>query len=130
MQKDERERIDRQLGIRLREMRLVAGMTQSDVAEQLGVSAQQVQKYETGRNRISVSRLLALATALQVTPQQLIPHELQHTAFLPPSSYHLKEPFVPTADNSLTLEMFQAFHRLPSHEHRASLVQVARLMGE
>ena len=48
--------------------RLILGMSQTAVGEALHVSYQQVQNYETGTNRISVSRLQQLANLLGVTP--------------------------------------------------------------
>lgn len=54
------------MGARLRSLRLRLGLSQEDIAGQLGVSFQQVQKYETGANRISPSRLVQLAHLFQV----------------------------------------------------------------
>ena len=57
--------IDRKLGQRVRSRRLEIGMSQERLAELLGVTFQQVQKYEKGVNRIASSRLLDIASALQ-----------------------------------------------------------------
>ena len=59
---------DVHVGRRLREARLAKGMTQTDLGNALGVSFQQVQKYELGRNRISASRLFELSHILNVPP--------------------------------------------------------------
>lgn len=64
--------VDRRLGERVKGLRLARGMSQQAVADALGVSAQQVQKYERGINRISVSTLLVLARALGVSPHTLL----------------------------------------------------------
>ena len=58
--------IDFQVGARLRGRRKQLGMTQSNLAEALGVTFQQVQKYERGANRVSASTLYELAGALGV----------------------------------------------------------------
>lgn len=60
-------------GQRIREIRERRGISQETLAHKLGISFQQVQKYEKGHNRIGVSRLIAIATALQVDIAQLIP---------------------------------------------------------
>ena len=60
--------IDKHVGQRVRERRLQAGLSQLALAGQLGVSFQQLQKYETGRNRISASTLYRLAQLLGVGP--------------------------------------------------------------
>lgn len=58
--------IDRKLGERVRERRLEIGLSQEDLASQLSVTFQQVQKYEKGENRIAASRLFAIAHALDM----------------------------------------------------------------
>lgn len=58
--------IDRHIGKRLRERRLEIGMSQERLAELLGVTFQQVQKYEKGVNRIAASRLFDISRALDV----------------------------------------------------------------
>lgn len=57
---------DIELGRKIKNARLALGLTQAKVAKAIGVSMQQVQKYENGRNRISVSRLNQLSIALKV----------------------------------------------------------------
>lgn len=57
---------DTMIGKRLRQARLAADFTQSDLATALGVSFQQVQKYETGANRICASKLFRAADILKV----------------------------------------------------------------
>jgi transcriptional regulator with XRE-family HTH domain len=58
--------VDRKLGQRVRSRRLEIGMSQERLAELLGVTFQQVQKYEKGVNRIAASRLFDIAAALDV----------------------------------------------------------------
>jgi transcriptional regulator with XRE-family HTH domain len=57
---------DKHVGRRLRMRRLMLGMSQEKLADQLGLTFQQVQKYENGSNRISASRLLQLSNILGV----------------------------------------------------------------
>lgn len=57
--------IDTHLGRRLRRRRRLLGLTQQQLAVQVGVRFQQIQKYECGANRISAARLWELAEALQ-----------------------------------------------------------------
>jgi transcriptional regulator with XRE-family HTH domain len=58
--------IDAYVGSRVRMRRLMLGMSQERLAEQIGVTFQQVQKYEKGTNRIGASRLQAIAGVLAV----------------------------------------------------------------
>jgi len=60
--------VDIHVGQRIKEIRTVRSLTQSNVAEQLGISFQQLQKYETGANRVSASRMFELSKLLGVSP--------------------------------------------------------------
>lgn len=62
---------DVEIGGRLRAMRLDRKMSQDDLGKRLGVSFQQVQKYEKGVNRITASRLHQIANILQTSLEQL-----------------------------------------------------------
>jgi len=57
---------DIHIGHRLRQRRRIVGMSQQDLAASVGVKFQQIQKYETGANRISGSRLYDIARSLRV----------------------------------------------------------------
>lgn len=67
--KGKSSKVDRHVGARLRQRRELNGMSQELLAEQIGVSFQQLQKYETGVNRISAGRLYAIAKALKVSTE-------------------------------------------------------------
>lgn len=58
--------VDVHVGKQLKKLRIMRGKTQTEVAEGLGISFQQVQKYELGRNRISASRLFDISKILGV----------------------------------------------------------------
>ncbi len=59
---------DKHIGQRLRERRVVLGLNKTALADGLGITFQQVQKYETGSNRISAGRLYGCAELLGVSP--------------------------------------------------------------
>ena len=58
--------VDVHVGKRIRQRRWLVGMTQQKLAESVGIKFQQIQKYETGANRVSASRLWDIADALDV----------------------------------------------------------------
>ena len=58
--------VDVHVGKRVRHRRWMAGMTQQQLAEKVGIKFQQIQKYETGMNRVSASRLWDISDALDV----------------------------------------------------------------
>ena len=65
-QKGSANAVDRKLGERVRARRHQLGMNQEKLARLLGVTFQQVQKYETGANRIAASRLFEIAAVLDM----------------------------------------------------------------
>ena len=58
--------VDSHVGKRIRHRRWLVGVTQQQLAEKVGIKFQQIQKYETGANRVSASRLWDIAEALDV----------------------------------------------------------------
>ncbi|WP_119272312.1 helix-turn-helix domain-containing protein [Taklimakanibacter deserti] len=68
--------VDRHVGNRVRMRRLLVGMSQEKLGELLGITFQQVQKYEKGSNRVSASRLYQIARVLGV-PVQFFYDELK-----------------------------------------------------
>ncbi|MEM9968939.1 MAG: helix-turn-helix transcriptional regulator [Pseudomonadota bacterium] len=59
-------KVDVHVGQMIRQRRWLTGMTQQTLAERVGIKFQQIQKYETGSNRVSASRLWDIADALEV----------------------------------------------------------------
>ena len=59
-------KVDVHVGQKIRQRRWLTGMTQQKLAELVGIKFQQIQKYETGANRVSASRLWEIADALGV----------------------------------------------------------------
>ncbi|WP_227421746.1 helix-turn-helix domain-containing protein [Pacificispira spongiicola] len=86
--------IDVHVGLRMREARAAKGLSQEKLANKLGISFQQVQKYEKGANRIGSSRLWSIAQALDV-PVSFFFEEMERgvkergTELLPPRTIHL-----------------------------------------
>jgi transcriptional regulator with XRE-family HTH domain len=68
-----RDDVDAYVGARIGLRRSALGLSQSGLAQQLGISFQQVQKYETGQNRISASRLHRAATVLGTSVESFFP---------------------------------------------------------
>lgn len=65
------DHIDVEVGQRIRIERLTAGLSQTALADQLGVTFQQVQKYEKGVNRVGIGRLTKIAEVLDLPVSQL-----------------------------------------------------------
>lgn len=64
--------VDKVIGQRLRQLRMQIRMSQSEIADKLGVSFQQIQKYEKGVNRVSAGRLMQMCNLLETNPHDLL----------------------------------------------------------
>jgi transcriptional regulator with XRE-family HTH domain len=69
--------IDKQIGNRLRQLRIDRGLTQSALGKALGITFQQIQKYEMGTNAIASSRMPALCKALAINSDELYKLDVQ-----------------------------------------------------
>ncbi len=58
--------VDVHVGMRVRQRRFLTGMTLQELGERVGIKFQQIQKYESGANRISASRIWEIAAAMEV----------------------------------------------------------------
>jgi len=117
--------IDRQIAARVRMRRLLLDMSQEKLAAGLGISFQQVQKYEKGNNRIGAGRLQQLAEILRVPVSfffEGFPTSGGRTAALP--SYI--SDFLTTADG---LALTRAFMDIRDARQRRCLVILAEAMA-
>ena len=64
--------VDAHVGKRIRHRRWMVGMTQQQLADQVGIKFQQIQKYERGANRVSASALVGLAAGLDTSVSALV----------------------------------------------------------
>jgi transcriptional regulator with XRE-family HTH domain len=103
--------LDEIIGHRLRSFRLAVKMSQSDLGNKLGVTFQQIQKYENGKNRLSGSRLLLAAEALKVMPAQLLGAK--------GSSKADSDQFDALAEPAVNV-MVREMKKLPAHQRRAA----------
>jgi len=117
------------VGAKVRERRLLLGMSQRQLADDMGLTFQQVQKYENGSNRIDAARLAALSQALNVPPQWFL-HDLGDTETV-------KAPVLPDvlgeADDLArreTLTLIRAFNRIKDPERRERLIELVQAVGD
>jgi transcriptional regulator with XRE-family HTH domain len=64
--------MDAEIGGRIRDLRRALGMSQEQVAKNLGITFQQIQKYENGKNRVSASALILICQALGTNPSEML----------------------------------------------------------
>jgi transcriptional regulator with XRE-family HTH domain len=116
-------RLDVAIGQRIRERRRRVGMSQQALAEAVGITFQQVQKYERGTNRVSFSRLVEIADTL--------------TCRLGDLAEGLDQNHAPEELGQLNtllalegaMEMLEAFAAIPSRALRRALIAHARTLS-
>ncbi|MEM7662382.1 MAG: helix-turn-helix transcriptional regulator [Pseudomonadota bacterium] len=117
---------DLHVGKRLRRRRRLLGMTQQELAEQVGVRFQQIQKYECGANRMTSSRLYDLSKALNVSVQYFFDGlELHEGPGTPANDAEQLEGDV--LSQKETLELVRAYYRL-SERPRKRLLELAKAL--
>ena len=110
---------DKEIGRRIREARRAGSLSQTDLADKIGVTFQQVQKYEKGTNRVSVGRLHRIAEALGVSALSLL--EGGDTKTRRKATSNDTHQFLTAAG---ALRLVRAYERL-SRETREALVGLA-----
>ncbi len=110
---------DRHVGARIREHRIVRGLTQQQMAQRIGVSYQQFNKYERGLNRISAGRLQQIAQTLGVTAGSLF----TDLPAAPPDDHPDR------SHERMCLELTRNFRSLSSDADRRALCTMARSLA-
>lgn len=106
--------VDVLIGERIRARRAMMGQSQGDLSDQLGVTYQQLQKYESGKNRISASRLKRVAEVQDVPITHYFLEDNKDYAHLDENGYYEKE----------CLKWMRIFHQTP-YEMRKSMMKMA-----
>jgi transcriptional regulator with XRE-family HTH domain len=130
--------IDRHVGSRVRMRRVILGMSQEKLGEALGLTFQQVQKYEKGANRIGASRLQQISRTLDVPPAfffegapsfETVPgNENGHIGVAEDSNSSYVADFLSTAEG---LHLNMAFARIHDPKVRKRIIDlVAALAGD
>lgn len=119
--------VDAHVGARLRQRRMLLGISQEQLAEMLGLTFQQVQKYERGTNRVSASRLFQLARALE-TPitwffDEMGPERAAEKAEVENEDY---DPM----SRRETLELVRVYSRIDDRKVRKKLYEMAKALAE
>lgn len=129
--------VDVHVGFRLRQRRTLMGLSQEKLGAILGLTFQQVQKYERGANRISASRLFDLAQILNTDVNYFFQDMPTDVASLSPSRLHgmaeAPEPYDLEPDPMArreTLELVRAYYRIKDRSQRKSLFELTKAIAE
>jgi len=113
--------IDVEVGLNLRRARRARGLSQADVGDALGITFQQVQKYERGANRVSASMLVKAARFLGVRAADLLP---------PDDKAKTTEVLLRRlGDTPAAGKAVEAFCAMPNPALRRVLLQLMRALG-
>ena len=127
--------VDIHVGARLRQRRTLLGMNQTKLGEALGVTFQQVQKYENGRNRISASRLYRLSQVFDVSILYFfedMPPEVAANSLATKGRGKAKKPpsYEPNPMHKReTLELVRAYYKIENVDVRKRLYEFTKTLG-
>ena len=113
--------VDVHVGKRIRHRRWMIGMTQQQLAEKVGIKFQQIQKYETGANRVSASRLWDIAQAMGV-PVSFCFEGLN----VPASEAHVDGDMLSDKE---ALQLVRAYYAMPEAQRR-QIFELARVLSD
>ncbi|RKF16864.1 XRE family transcriptional regulator [Roseovarius spongiae] len=117
--------VDVHVGKRIRHRRWLVGMTQQQLAESVGIKFQQIQKYETGANRVSASRLWDIAASMDVDVSFFFEGlEPQETQAQPPAD----RPSDLLGDKE-ALDLVRSYYAIPENQRRR-LFDLARVLSD
>jgi transcriptional regulator with XRE-family HTH domain len=127
--------VDVHVGARIRLRRTLLGLSQSTLAEQLGLTFQQVQKYERGSNRVSSSRLFDLCRILNVPIAYFYDEMEAGVAQQSPSGLAGRapkrvEPEQDPATKRETLELVRAYYAITDRSVRQRLTNMIRAIAQ
>jgi transcriptional regulator with XRE-family HTH domain len=109
--------VDRYVGARIRERRIMLGLTQQQLADLIGVTYQQAHKYERGINRVSAGRLFEVAQVLSVSVSYFFDGlEQENDRAISPRE-------------RMCLELARNFAQIPNERHQEALSQLARVLA-
>jgi transcriptional regulator with XRE-family HTH domain len=118
--------IDRKIGQRVRTRRLEIGMSQERLAELLGVTFQQVQKYEKGVNRIAASRLYDIAAALDMPAARFF-ENLSNRPGVSEDKQEFVDDVLATPEGSQLVSLFSSIKSL---KVRRRVVELVKALAE
>ena len=129
-QRGEPDPVDVHVGARVRMRRILLGKSQVAVATLLGVSFQQLQKYESGANRVSASRLFDMAHIL-LTPISYFFDEMPADLTLPAGEAGQPDSSTKSVmGNRMTLDLIRDFYRLSSAQQQRCVLDLVRAMAD
>lgn len=109
---------DRHVGTRIRERRVMLGLSQQQLAQMIGVTYQQAHKYERGLNRISAGRLYEIAQVLSVPVSWFF------------EGLEIESPIAAlTPRQRMCLELARNFAAIDNQKHQEALSQMARALA-
>jgi len=117
--------VDVHVGKRIRHRRWLIGMTQQQLAEQVGIKFQQIQKYETGANRVSASRLWDISDALEV-PVSFFFEGLQEEGKAAAEKSAVPEDLMGDKE---ALDLVRSYYAIPENQRRR-LFELARVLSD
>ena len=116
--------LDIALGSRIRLRRRELDLSQEQLARQVGITFQQVQKYEHGTNRVSFSRLVEIAQALHCGVMDIV-GDLDKSKASPLFTRHVARLNEPGAT-----ELLEAYAAIQSPKHRRAILNLAKQLAE
>lgn len=110
--------VDKKIGAKINQLRVSMGITRQELAEKIGVTHQQLQKYEQGTNRVTASRLVDISNVLHVSVMYFFEDYIESLCI-----ENVKK-------QRMCMEVMRNFMRIAREDQQDAIRQVIRMMAE
>lgn len=121
--------VDVHVGKRIRHRRWLVGMTQQQLAEKVGIKFQQIQKYETGMNRVSASRLWDISDVLEVEISFFFAEMSEDKDSDETTASGARNVPMDIMADREAVELVRSYYAIPEHQRRR-LFDLARVLSD
>jgi len=111
-------RVDTMIGMKIHELRISMGLSRQQLAPKIGVTHQQLQKYEKGTNRISAGRLAAIAQALKKSVSYFF------------DDIEKDNDLLPTQHQRMCIEVSRNFLRIKNPRHQVTVNNLVNSLAD
>ena len=110
-------RIDTLIGVKIHELRIAMGLSRQQVAEKIGTTHQQLQKYEKGTNRITCGRMAAIADVFDKPVSFFF------------DGIHKESEALPTQHQRMCIEVARNFLKIDNPEHQEAVNNMVKVLA-
>lgn len=120
------DKIERHVGTQIKMLRIAQKMSQKDLAQKMGITYQQVQKFESGLNRIAIGRLWQICKIFEISPNYLFDDILANS----PKSDKIEDMIPSNLATSQDIKLILAFKKIKDGDTRNLAIKLCEALAK